>query len=66
MAKFRPSDWTAVNWYMKEHNYTIKDMTVWPFIRLRDKSNNVVDVNIDNIKSKYKNRSKAKNKKTAA
>lgn len=63
MGKLRPSDWTAINWYCKEFEYTCKDFIVWPIIRLRDKQNKIVDVNIANIKAKYEARPRKKSNK---
>jgi hypothetical protein len=65
MSKLRPADWTAIKWYMKENNYTVKDLMVWPFVRFRDKNNEIVDVNIGNIKAKYTHRTKDKKKVSA-
>jgi hypothetical protein len=60
MGRLRPADWTAIKWYMKEHTYTIKDLMVWPFVRFRNNSNEIVDVDITHIKIKYTNRPRKK------
>lgn len=53
MNKLRATDWTAIKWYMKEFNFTIKDLAAGPIIRFRNKKNEVVDINIFDIKAKY-------------
>lgn len=59
-TKLSSSDWTAIKWYANEYGYKIKDMFVWPLIRLRNSENEVVDINISDIKAKYKGRPKGK------
>ena len=61
------TDWNAIKWYMKHRKYTMRDMMAGPMVRFRDKENNVVEVNISNIKAKYAGRNKGKTtKKTGA
>lgn len=59
-SKLSTTDWNAIKWYAAEFNYKIKDMIVWPMIRLRNQEDEIVDINISDIKAKYNGRKKAK------
>lgn len=65
MGKLTSTDWLAIKWYMKEFNYTIRDMMVWPTVRFRNNKNEIVDIGIFDIKTKYVARVK-RSKKTGA
>ena len=57
------SDWNAINWYMKERDYTLRDMMEGPFVRFRNQKDEIEKVNISHIKEKYKARPRGKTRK---
>ena len=52
------TEWNAIGWYMKHRKYTMRDMMAGPMVRFRDKDDEIVEVNISDIKLKYAGRNK--------
>ena len=57
------SDWNAINWYMKERGWTIRDMMQGPIVRFRNNKDEIEKVNINTIKVKYQARPRGKTRK---
>lgn len=57
------SDWNAINWYMKERGWTLRDMMQGPIVRFRNEKDEIEPVNINTIKVKYQARPRGKTRK---
>ena len=57
------SEWNAINWYMKERGWTLRDMMQGPIVRFRNEKDEIEPVNINTIKVKYKARPRGKTRK---
>ena len=57
------SEWNAINWYMKERGWTLRDMMQGPIVRFRNEKDEIEPVNINTIKVKYQARPRGKTRK---